>query len=358
MTIVWLSLAAGLSVYIITPLAIRLAPKFGLVDDPTLDRDRRIHKRTIPLVGGTVIGIVILVTGAAAEYFGSRLTGPFLSSQQLIFFAASVFIIVIGGIIDDKYKLPWYLSICSPLMAAGLIVWSGAGVNFVTNPLGGVIRLDSWRIPISLFGSEVAVFKVWAHLFAFAWLMTMMYTTKILDGLDGLVSGLTGISAIILVILSLRPPVLQPDTALVAALVAAAFLGFLPWNWSPARAFLGEGGSLLAGLSLGFLSIVAGGKIATTLLVMGIPALDLIIVLLRRLFVERRPLSQADLSHLHFRLLQSGFTTRQAVLFLYSLGAFFGLIALTSQTFVKTASLAILAMVLWVCLFFTRRRTT
>jgi UDP-GlcNAc:undecaprenyl-phosphate GlcNAc-1-phosphate transferase len=346
-------LTAGLS-YSLVPLASWLAKRFGALDNPAIDPARRHHQQSIPLAGGLAIATTILIVGSIFTFFVPILDGPFLNLGQLLALAAGLIIIVLGGFLDDKYKLPPHLSIIAPAVAALIVIGSGVGVNFVTNPFGGVIRLDAWKVELFSWQGQAFVLAVVAEAFAFLWLMTMMYTTKILDGLDGLVTGLTVIAATIVVGLCLRPPVLQPDTALLATIVAAAFLGFLPWNWSPAKVFLGEGGSILAGFTLGFISIAAGGKIATTLLVMGIPALDLFVVALRRLLVERKSFAESDMSHLHFRLLQAGLSTRQVVLVLYAIGLAFGLVALTQQTIVKTLALLALACCLAVGLFLTR----
>jgi UDP-GlcNAc:undecaprenyl-phosphate GlcNAc-1-phosphate transferase len=184
-----------------------------------------------------------------------------------------------------------------------------------------------------------------ADFLTFIWLMGMMYTTKLLDGLDGLVSGITIIGALIIAAISLNKVVAQPNTALIAIILAGAFLGFLIFNFHPAKIFLGEGGSLFAGLMLGVLAIISGSKIATTLLIVGIPILDVLWVIGRRVFT-RKPLGLADKKHLHFRLLDVGFSHRQAVIFLYVLTALFGVAALFLQTFQKLIALIILSLVM------------
>ncbi|HCU47617.1 TPA: hypothetical protein DIC39_00950, partial [Patescibacteria group bacterium] len=125
-----------------------------------------------------------------------------------------------------------------------------------------------------------------------------------------------------------------------------ACLGFLIWNWHPAKIFLGEGGSLYIGFMLGVLAIISGGKIATALLVMGIPILDVVWVILRRLFWDKKKITEADTKHLHFRLLDVGLSHRQAVLFLYFLTAVFGVTSLGLQTQGKLLAMGILALVM------------
>jgi len=173
----------------------------------------------------------------------------------------------------------------------------------------------------------------------------MMYTTKLLDGLDGLVSGITVVGSFIIFGVAMSKNVAQPNTALLALILGGAFLGFLIFNWRPAKIFLGEGGSLFAGLILGTLAIISGSKIATTLLIMGIPILDVVWVIGRRFF-NKRAVSLGDRKHLHFRLLDAGFSHQRAVIFYIFLTALFGSLALVLQTFGKLIALLILFIVM------------
>jgi len=172
----------------------------------------------------------------------------------------------------------------------------------------------------------------------------MIYTTKLLDGLDGLVSGITIIGSIVLFFLSLTPGVIQPETALLCIILAGASLGFLFFNFHPAKIFLGETGSTFTGFMLGTLAIISGGKIATALLIMGIPILDVLWVIGRRLWQRQSPFRSADRKHLHFRLLDIGFSHRGAVLFLYVVSAMFGSVALSVQGKYKLVVLVVLVI--------------
>ena len=168
----------------------------------------------------------------------------------------------------------------------------------------------------------------------------------LLDGLDGLVSGVTIIGSLIIFAIAMSTNVAQYNTALIAMILAGAFAGFLIFNWHPARIFLGEGGSLCAGLMLGVLAIISGSKVATTLLIMGIPILDVVWVIARRTLAGQNPFKFADKKHLHFRLLDVGFSHRQAVVFYLILTALFGGFAVFLQTFGKLIALLILLIVM------------
>ena len=145
--------------------------------------------------------------------------------------------------------------------------------------------------------------------------------------MDGLVSGVGVIGALALFALSLTPEVMQPETALIAALFAGACLGFLKYNFSPAQIYLGEGGSLFVGFTLGLLAIISGGKIATALLILGLPMLDVLWTILRRITRGKSPFHEADKKHLHHRFLAAGYSQRQTALILYLFTATFSFFA-------------------------------
>jgi UDP-GlcNAc:undecaprenyl-phosphate GlcNAc-1-phosphate transferase len=133
----------------------------------------------------------------------------------------------------------------------------------------------------------------------------MMFTTKFLDGLDGLVSGIVTIAAGVIFIVSIQPQWFDPNVALLSIVFAGTCLGFLVWNFNPAKIFLGEGGSLVTGFILGCLAIISKSKIAITLMVVGIPMIDVVRVMIMRLR-KGKPVYIGDREHLHYRLLESG----------------------------------------------------
>ncbi|MBI4089856.1 MAG: undecaprenyl/decaprenyl-phosphate alpha-N-acetylglucosaminyl 1-phosphate transferase [Candidatus Kerfeldbacteria bacterium] len=347
MTAAWYFLmAAGLS--LLVALAVRrMAGRLGAVDRPDDDPNRKVHRRPVPLLGGTAIFVGFFGLVAWLGQQPGTVTGSFILPKHLwgIFIGASC--LMIGGYLDDRFRLSPRRQIIFPIVATLVVIASGIGVKFITNPLGGVIRLDAINFPVLTWDGITYHLTLWADLFSFAWLMGMMYTTKFLDGLDGLVAGITTIGSVIVFLLSMRPPVLQPETANLAIILAGAAAGFLILNWHPARLFLGEGGSLLTGFLLGSLAIIAGGKIATALLIMGIPILDVVWVIIRRAVIEHRsPFYSADKKHLHFRLLDVGFSHRGAVLFLYTLTVVFGATTLVFRGAAKLYALAALSLVM------------
>jgi UDP-N-acetylmuramyl pentapeptide phosphotransferase/UDP-N-acetylglucosamine-1-phosphate transferase len=187
--------------------------------------------------------------------------------------------------------------------------------------------------------------------------MVVMYTTKFLDGLDGLATSVTTIGAVMILLLSMTSAYFQPDVALFSSLIIGAYLGFLFWNMHPASIFLGEGGSVFVGYLLGILAVISGGKVATALLVLGIPLLDVLWVIGRRL--REGGFSRifvGDRKHLHHRLLALGWGQTRIVIFYVALAAIFGTSALFLQSKEKLVALIILSFImLLLALFFVQK---
>src|SRR3989344_2876710 len=311
-----------------TFLVSRVAYRRKILDFP--DSTRHFHKQPTPTLGGIAIyGSFLLVTITVGILGGYLLNGN-IPLQVLVGILVGGGILMIGGYLDDSYHLPPWYSVLFPIMASLAIITSGVQAISVHNPLTTQIIL------LSPLLSGVVVF---------GWTMTMTYTTKILDGMDGLVSGISAIGALVLFGLSLSSQVQQPQTALLAITFAGSLLGFLILNFHPAKIFLGESGSTFAGFMLAVLAVVSGGKIATTLLVMGIPLLDMIWVIFQRLRRRQSPFS-SDRKHLHYKLTQIGLSEPQAVLFLSALTGIFGASALFLQSRGKLIALIILIIVM------------
>jgi UDP-GlcNAc:undecaprenyl-phosphate GlcNAc-1-phosphate transferase len=332
---------------ILTKIVMKLALKLKVVDQP--NQERKIHPKPIPLLGGVAIFLSFSLVVIYYSFISGDILTKYYLPKYIIGFLLSGAVLMIGGFLDDKYNLKPAQQIIFPIIACLIVIASGVGIHFITNPFGGIIRLDQPKFEILRISGLPYRLAPWADLFALLWLLGMMYTTKFLDGLDGLVSGITTIGALVIFFLSFNPIVAQPQTALIAIILAGSCLGFLIFNFQPAKIFLGEGGSLFTGFALGVIAIAAGGKIATALLIMGIPILDVLWVILRRLFWEgKSPFKSADKKHLHFRLLDIGFSQRQAVLFLYFLTIFFGLSALFLQSLGKFYALVTLVAIMFV----------
>ena len=309
----------------------KIAEHYDIADYP--DLPRKIHETPRPKLGGLavfftfVIGVVLLAAAAGiSEVSAAKIVGVVLGGL----------ILVIGGILDDKYDLHAKHQIWFPVAASLLVVLSGTHISYITSPFGGDIILDQYKIGgYPLFGS----------LLVFAWILGLTYTTKFLDGMDGLTTGISAIAGLVIFGVSLSPEVNQTTTALLALIFAGAALGFLPFNFFPAKIFLGEGGSTFTGFLIAALAVISGAKIATALLVLGIPVLDAAWVIVQRLLSKGSPF-RGDNKHLHYRLLDIGLTQRQAVALLYFLSAVFGFVAVFLQSLGKLVALGILSAVM------------
>lgn len=338
------SIAFILSV-LFTYLIRRIALYYKILDYPSLPR--KIHKKSIPLLGGIGIFIAFTITLGYYTLLTDKILSSYILGKYLWGILGGGLILIIGGILDDKFSLRPSQQFIFPILATLVIIVSGIGINYITNPLGGIIRLDTIKWKIFTLGNLPYHLTLFADLFTLVWLLGMIYTTKFLDGLDGLVSGIGVIGSVVLFFLSLRPEVMQPETAMLCIILAGSTAGFLIFNFHPAKIFLGEGGSTFIGFALGTLAIISGGKIATALLCMGIPILDMVWVVVRRLFTKKSPFL-GDRKHLHFRLLDIGFSHKQAVLFLWFFSACFGFVALFLESKGKLITLILLAIIMLV----------
>lgn len=286
-----------------------------------LPRDRRTGR---PLSGGIAVFVGMVLALAVVAAFTDVLPSGFVSTRRLLGLIVGGFILVAGGALDDRFDLKPSHQFIFPVAAAAVAVGSGISMEYLKNPFGGIVT----------FAPAVGI------IITFLWLLGMTYTTKVLDGLDGLVAGIGAIAAAIMLLVALRPELAQPDAAALAAIIGGAFLIFLIWNFPPARVQLGEGGSTFVGFSIGVLAVIAGSKVATTLLVVAVPVLDLAWTIIRRKFVERRPVAIGDRGHLHFRLQHAGMSPRRALFFFYSVAIAAGLIGLFTETQTKLIALA------------------
>lgn len=323
----------------------KIASGLGIHDLP--DNLRKIHKKPLPKLGGAAIFLSFLVGVVILSILGGT---DDISPVRILGFIIGGLILIIGGILDDRYNLKASRQIIFPIAAAAIVVLSGTHISYVTNPFGGKLILDQYKI---------LAYPVLGSILVFAWILGMTYTTKFLDGMDGLVAGISAIAGLIIFALSLGPQVNQTTTAFFAIIFAGACAGFLPQNFHPAKIFLGEGGSTFTGFMIAVLSVISGGKIATALLVLGIPVLDAAWVIVRRIWFGASPFV-GDKKHLHFRLLDIGLSQKQAVIFLYILSAIFGGVAVFLQSLGKLVALLILGCVMlllamWVVIIYKRK---
>lgn len=304
----------------------KAALKFGVVDRP--DGGRHLHEKSTPLLGGIAVFISFwAVISYLVMYHPIQGINIIANTLGLAFFSSLIILLI--GIADDIR--PFAAKLRLPMVAVAILISAinGPWLSKITNPFGGYIEI----------GELAAVLVV------FFWLMGTTYTVKILDGLDGLATGVVAIGAFVIVLLTSITKFYQPNVSLVALIFLGACLGFLVFNFYPANIFLGESGSMFLGFMIGVLAIIGGGKLATALLVMAIPIFDVIRVIYIR--VRRgQPIFIGDREHLHFRLVDAGFSQKEAVLLLYSLAFLFGVMTLFLQSLQKIYALLILLIIM------------
>lgn len=338
-----------------TKVVQKFAQHFGVVDDPGTAPERKRQQHPVALLGGWAIYLSVLIGIAASLLISHLLIDSFLSTRQLVGILLGGLIIVIGGSIDDKKGLRAMQQMLFPALAIFSVIIFGVGVDYITSPFGGVLILDSIKIQILQLGGTTYHLTLWSDVFTFIWLLVLMYATKLLDGVDGLASGVGVIGSVLLFGLSLTSVVNQPGTAMLSIIIAGAFLGFWIFNKYPARIYLGEGGSILIGFFLGLLAIISGAKIATALLILALPILDVAWVILTRLGSGKR-IWQADRSHLHFRLQDKGMRPQTVLYLFYALSLLFGVSALFANTWVKFILLIVAVSLSCVLIVFAMKK--
>lgn len=318
-----------------TPLIKKFAFRLRIVDEP--NSPRKIHTKPIPLLGGFIIYLSFILS----LFIYLAVFHPNYNIVPLKFYLGIVLgglVLMIGGFLDDKYNLSPKYQFISTVIAVLILILSGVGVGItiISNPFHSAH-------PISLNFKFLGI--QFSAIFVFLFMLGMIYTTKFLDGMDGLASGISFIAGLTLFFLSLTPKVNQSITASLTMIFCGAVLGFLIFNFNPASIFLGESGSTFVGFMLGAFSILLGGKIATAVLVMGIPIMDVAWVIVRRVWYGDSPF-KADRKHLHYRLLDIGFSQKETVFILYFIAGSFGFVAIFLQSLGKLISLLILIVIM------------
>ena len=254
-------------------------------------------------------------------------------TNQLYGVIAASLLILAVGLWDDFWKLDWKTQLFFQVCAAITVFIMGVQVEYITNPLGGVVFLNLGKYLIP------------SLLFVIAWLVVIMNSMNWLDGIDGLSGGVAFIGALTIFFLSLRPEVNQPPVGIIAAALAGAVLGFLIFNFYPARIMAGTSGAMFMGFALAALAIFAGTKIATALLIMAIPVIDVFWVMGERIKAGD-PIFKSDTRHLHRKLMELGWTQRKISLFFYAITFLIAGVALNTRTVGKLATIILVAAVM------------
>ena len=315
-------LLAFIVAFMATPWSIKLANKIGAVDIPK--DERRMHQNKMPKLGGIaviagfLISIIYLLFVVTIE--GSvNIFGQENYIKKLIGILFGIIIITITGILDDTKTLKPYQKLFGQILAAGVVIAFGLQID----------AINFSKLPQIGFNKGISIF------ITLIWIVGITNAINLMDGLDGLSSGLSLISCIsLLIIFALNN---SPMVAiLTVSSLIGALVGFLPFNFAPAKTFIGDTGSNFLGFMLSVISILGVAKtytiavIVLPILVLGLPIMDVIWAIIRRIIKGKsiKAIFRADNGHVHHKLVKKGFTQKQAVLILYGASAIFGMFAI------------------------------
>lgn len=301
------------TVLAVTPLVRVLARKLGAIDEPS---DRKVHPKPTPTLGG--IGLLIGVLAGMGVAYLDPTFRPVFQSSELQGVALAAVVLTAVGLIDDLRAISAPAKVAGQVLAAGLLILGGVQLLFFWFPTQGVILLGDLAVPLTVL-----------------WVLLMVNAVNLIDGLDGLAAGIVAIAAAAFFVYVFVGPTNfgepVPSAALLCAVAAGAAVGFLPYNFYPARIFMGDSGSMLLGLLLAAATISgvgrtiqpSGGDIAALsipvlipVLVLAVPLVDVGLAIYRRLR-RRRGIFVADKEHIHHQLRELGHTHRQAVILMY-----------------------------------------
>lgn len=300
-------LVSGLISFALTPFVKHLATWFGAIDVPK--DNRRMHKVPIPRMGGLAIFMGFLLA--------SLIFCPELDREIQSILLGAV-IIVILGVFDDKYTLGAKLKLVVQILAASIVVFYGdLRIDRLTNPFGNSLY-SYWD------------FGVLAYPITIIWIVAITNAVNFIDGLDGLACGVSFISSLNLLVITLL--VSDAKVSIIMAALAGACLGFVPFNFNPAKIFMGDTGSTFLGFMLATVSIQGLFKAYTVIsfivpfLLLGLPIFDICFAIIRRVASGKSPM-EADRGHFHHRLIDMGFSQKQSVAIAYVLTGILGLAA-------------------------------
>ncbi len=315
---------AFISALVLTPLVIQFAFQIKAVDQPNY---RKVHQKAMPRIGGLAI-------------FGAFLIGYFVlrpEDEHAVYILLGAILIILTGFLDDLLNITPKAKLLGQLAAAGIVIYGGLQVTFITLPLIGVIEFGYLSIPITLL-----------------WIVGITNAINLIDGLDGLAAGVSTIALIAMAVMA----AIMGDVFVmgVALVLAASAIGFLFYNFHPAKIFMGDTGSLFLGFMISVLALSGFKNVALIsfiipVLMLGVPVSDTFFAIIRRIRLKQ-PISAPDKSHLHHRLIAVGFSHRQTVIIIYFIAILFGVTAiLFSQATVWGAVVLLIVVLLVIEIF-------
>jgi UDP-GlcNAc:undecaprenyl-phosphate GlcNAc-1-phosphate transferase len=295
------TLCAFITVILVTPFVIQLAYLIGATDKPN---SRKVHTKEMPRLGGLAIFLGVLVGYFVSGLYNEKLTAISLGALVILF----------TGILDDKFEISPKLKLLGQLLAAFLIILSGLTITILEIPFVGVFDVGLLSYPLTIL-----------------WIVGITNAINLIDGLDGLAAGVSCIAIATISIMAFMGGKVLILT--LSFIILASTIGFLFYNFNPAKIFMGDTGSLFLGYSISVLSLLGLYKSVTLfsfvipILILGVPIFDTLFAIIRRI-VNKRPISSPDKGHIHHRLLSLGLSHRMTVILIYCLSAVFSVCAL------------------------------
>lgn len=288
--------------YVIPPAVKRLACRVGAMDNPNA---RKVHHGAVPRLGGLGIYIGFLASVLYSLPLSTEVVGLLMGSA----------VIIAVGVWDDICQIPAKVKLLGQILAAVVLVACGVRVDWVLNPFGDYIYLSAFiSVPLTIL-----------------WVVGFTNMVNLIDGLDGLAAGVSSIAAVSVALIAYQMG--QWNSVAITVAMAGAAIGFLQYNFNPAKIFMGDTGSMFLGYTLAAVSIMGVMKTAATValvvpvIALGLPIMDTALAIVRRK-LSGVPIFAPDRGHLHHRLLDSGLSQKQVVLLMYAITAFLGMIAL------------------------------
>lgn len=322
-------LIALIVAYVLTPGVKKLAIKVGAVDKPNA---RKVHTHAIPRLGGLAIYIGFMAAVLFCVPVRHELLGLLLGCTA----------IVALGIWDDICNIPAKVKLVGQIVAACIPIAFGIQIEWLTNPFGTLIVLPELvAVPVTIF-----------------WIIGFTNTVNLIDGLDGLAAGVSFIASVSMFLLAYTMN--QYLSAMIIVAMAGAALGFLQYNFNPAKIFMGDTGSMLLGYTMAVAAVLGLVKTAATialvvpLIALGLPILDTLFAIIRRK-MSGVPIFQPDKGHLHHRLLALGMSQKQAVLIMYFVSIVLGIVALFVANVNYQTGIATVLVVLAVIIYTAKR---
>lgn len=298
--------------------------------------ERHIHSQNISRLGGFSIIVAFIV----ALLLDKRLV---IETPLIAVIMVSAAILILG-LIDDFRELSWKAQLFFQIAAVIFLYLMGVKLEYISDPFGGIILFDS------------AISQIAGFFLVSAWIVFIMNAMNWIDGIDGASGGVALVCALTIFFLSLKPEVNQPPVGIIAAALVGSLLAFLIFNFHPAKIMAGTSGSMFMGFILAALAIFAGAKVATTLLVLAIPALDALWVIFDRLR-SGKSIFSADKRHLHFRLLNLGWSQKKICTFYCCITLLVAFLALNTRTGGKILTFLILLSVMTVFLSIVSKKS-